>query len=143
MAYVDTTAPDPTLMPGVDLWVVEKCEERPANDGSNMFALDLKRASGKAGRLYDYLVFGGPGWGIAKKKLPAFGVPDGFKGELDPLKFRGLKLWAATKIDNYKGRDKLAVDLDQLRCGGYQPEGEVPEGCAAPDPVQAPSDTPF
>ena len=132
MVHIDTTQPDRILTPGIDLWQIIDADEGKSGKGDAMLSIKLSRVSSPTDHLYDTIMLAGAGWGIGKKKLGAL-VDPGFKGDLDPLDLRGIRLWVSTGVETYNGRDRLKVLIGDLKCAGIQPASMVPPGCALPE----------
>lgn len=141
MVYIDSEAPDPSMEPGIDLWKVIQCEHATAQkSGAPMFKIKLARCSNSEQHMYDIIMLGGPGRKYGIGKLRAILATASIQGDIDPLDLVGKRVWVATKIEVYtnkQGQDaeKLAVNSAVLRCGGYQPEQEVPDGYSLPAPT--------
>lgn len=132
MVQIDMNEPDRDLNPGIDLWSVIASSEERASSGNKMIKLKLARVSHPNEHLFDNIMLSGGGWPIGKGKLQAL-LPADFKGDLDPLDFIGRRLWVATGVETYNGRDSLKVMIDQLKHKGYQREDDVPPGCVVPE----------
>lgn len=141
MVHIDTTRPDRVLVPGIDLWEIKEAGSDKSSKGDAMLKLKLFRVSDPSDHIYDNVMLAGAGWPVGKKKLGAL-LPVGFNADVDPLLFIGRRLWVATGVEQYKGRDQLKVLIAELRCGGMQPAGEVPPGKALPVEPEA-DPTPF
>lgn len=140
MVEIDMTHEGDDMLVGVNLWDVNRAYFKKSQKGDDMLVLELGNGNAK---LVDRLMIQGRGWPIARKKLLALGMPEDFRGALDPVQFINRRVWVATKIDEREGIDNrtgakvtyrnLAVDVNALRCNGYQPEAELPAGCVMPD----------
>ena len=142
MVYVDTTQPDRELRPGVDLWRVIACEEKTSRSGDAMLNLKLAREEDQGDHVYDVVMLEGKGRGIGIQKLRAF-LPDGFKGELDPVSLIGARVWADMSIEEYQGKQSLKVDIGGLKHAGYQRADDPPDGRDAPPKDEDYSEIPF
>jgi len=139
MVNIDMTQPDRALVPGIDLWEIMKSEDEKSSKGDAMLSLKLFRVSNKADHIFDSVMLAGNGWSIGKKKLGAL-LPADFKGNLDPLNLVGVRLWVSTTIDSYNGKERLKVNISELKHGGFQKAADVPPGCALPEePAVEPS----
>jgi len=127
MVHIDLNAPDPRLTPGVDLWEIRECNRKDSRGGTPMLALKLARVSDPTQHMYDNIMLAGGGWGIGKRKLGAF-LPADFAGEFDPLDLIGTQVWVETEIQTYEGKDRLAVNVNGLKHGGYQRADDPPAG---------------
>lgn len=138
--FVDMTRPDADLTAGIDLWQVRDAKEKTSQKGAPMLALQFVRCSGGA-TLYDNILLDGGGWPIGKRKLTALGLSPTHRGDIEPAAFLEKRVWLATMLKTYNGRDSLVVDIGQLKFAGYQPEGDPPPGRTVP--VQEDLDVPF
>lgn len=140
--------PDSGFLFGTNLWeVVKISSDKSRNSGERMLRIKLRCGEIE---LDDIAMLGGKGWGIGKNKLIALGVDPTFQGNLDVTELIGRKVWVATVKGRFEGLDrntgekkwfdKCEVDINALRCSGYQPEAEVPHGVVVPT---GPDDTPF
>lgn len=141
MVYIDLDAPDPSLEAGIHLYRVAKCEEKASQKtGDMMFVLELARVDNSNMRLRSQIMLEGRGRKYGVRKLSAL-LGTGFKGEITPDSILERKVWVATKVTEYTTKDgskdfRLEVNDALLRCGGFQPEGEIPDGCALPEDSQ-------
>ena len=136
MVHIDMNKAGREMNPGIDLWEIQKVELKTSRKGDQMLGVQFFRVSNTDDVVFDNIMLGGAGWGLGKSKLAAL-VPAGFAGDLDPLDLHGKRLWLSTGVESYKNkegktRERLSVQIDDLKCAGYQPEDDVPEGCEAP-----------
>lgn len=120
------------LTPGTDLWFVTAAKSGFTANKDPKIDLMLKRISDPRDWLFETLSLGGPGAGIAAKKLRAMGYADDFDGEVDPLDLIGKEVWAATGVQEYQGKKSLRVMIGELKYAGMQPRDDVPAGCSLP-----------
>lgn len=133
MVKIDMTQPDQNLVPGVFLVFVKAATVKKSKSGDDMIGLELGGVERPATRLYDNIMLAGGGWPMGKQKLTALGLGEDFTGDFDVANLNGRRVWVATKIETYKGKDKLSIDIQQLKYAGMQPEDDVPGGCVAPE----------
>lgn len=143
MVHIDMNKPDASLLAGVDLWQIMTCTATVSGSGDQMLKLKFQRVSDPKAHLYDNVMLEGRGWGIGRQKCGALLSPD-FSGDLDPLDLVGAQLWVETKVEEYQGKKRLAVDIKGLKHGGFQRREDVPKGKELPaDTGVSDEDVPF
>lgn len=133
-----TKEPESELLVGTHLWMVSSVQLGESKTKSRMLTVKFKCGTCE---LTDRIMLSGPGWGIGKQKLAAFGVAPDFKGTVDPSAWIGTCVWVATVRGTFEGVDRktdkprtyerLEVDISQLANAGLQRESDVPPGCSA------------
>jgi len=142
MVQVDMSQPDRVLKPGIDLWEILKAEHGKSKGNDACINLKLFRVSDRNDHLFDTIMLAGNGWPIGKKKLKAM-IPEDFKGDLDLLMLVGLRLWVATEVQTYNGKDSLRVQIAGLKFNGLQKVGDIPPGYVMPTEAPLEGETPF
>jgi hypothetical protein len=140
---------------GTNLWTVVSWKRGKTQAG------DLKAIVKYRCGDYDFeadILLGGKGWKRGRDQLTALGVPLDFDGDIEDLPIKGVRVWIATHIETREdiarsGPDtgkpvvykNLRVNGAVLSNTGFQPEANVPAGCAAPVAGGGPDDseTPF
>lgn len=128
---------------GINLWRIVGAEIKTAGTGSKMLALKMRNGQDE---LQANVMLGGNGWrAFGRRQMLGLGMPEDFKGVLDPAAFIGKLMWVATAVKHgtYEGKPtvRLEVDLGQLKFAGYQPANDPPPGFTAP-PADV-DETPF
>lgn len=138
---------DSGYVEGINLWRVAECQETLSKNSTPMLEIKLRTGSSE---IVDRAMLAGGGWKFGRLKLKALGVPEDFVGDFPVDSMRGKLLWVATvvKPNTYIDKngetvtkDRLEVDVNQLKYAGLQPANDPPPGFTAP-PADV-DETPF
>lgn len=137
--YIDLDAPNPALVPGIDLWRVDKAEKKNSKtSGDPMIELTLSRVTRSSDKIVDRIMLAGNAYDMGREKLRAFVQPGGGRFKMDELLpgLRGVHVYANTEVTSFQGRSKLEVKpRDGLPNAGYMPwveNGPTPPGYVVP-----------
>jgi hypothetical protein len=119
--------------PGIRAVKIASAEERTSKAGNAMITIELVDPDTERFVLRDFLMLSGDGWGYGKAKFWAFGIEEGFQGDLEPESLVGRVAFVATRLTEYNGKQRLAPDVDQGHAGYFR-ANEPPPGH---EPIEA------
>lgn len=136
MPRIDWTEEEHTskFVPGVYLAEVDDCEERTSQrTQAPYFNVRLKSVDHGGVLAFDILMLGGKGRNIGTAKLRALGFDEGVI-EIEAHDLIGKRAYVFLHEDEYKGKRRLRVNIDQGQyCGYSDPDSAIaPAGYIGP-----------